>query len=146
MIPPTNPKKKSLMPSGELRRTLRGHGHALSPLVQVGKAGVTDGVVKQVNQALADHELVKIKVAGESPADRFAVAERLADEPGVNIVQIVGHIVLVYKRHPKTPRFEGKRARAGAEASAGADADEGKGKRKGKSTGKAGAAARKKKR
>lgn len=141
MIPPTNPKKKSLMPSGELRRALRGHGHALSPLVQVGKAGVTDGVIKQVNQALADHELVKIKVAGESPSDRFSVAERLAEEPGVNIVQIVGHIVLAYKRHPKSPRFEGKRSRPAAEASA---ADEGKGKRKG--TGKAGAAARKKKR
>jgi RNA-binding protein len=142
MIPPTNPKKKSLMPSGELRRALRGHGHALSPLVQVGKAGVTDGVIKQVNQALADHELVKIKVAGESPSDRFSVAERLSEEPGVNIVQIVGHIVLAYKRHPKTPRFEGKRSRPAAEASAGA----GESKRKGKGTGKAGAAARKKKR
>ena len=143
MIPPTNPKKKSLMPSGELRRALRGHGHALTPLVHVGKAGVTAGVIKQVTQALADHELVKIKVAGESPVDRFAVAERLAEEPGVNIVQIVGHIVLVYKRHPKTPRFEGKRARPAAEADA--DGDAPKGKRKGKGTGKRGAAARKKK-
>ena len=141
MIPPTNPKKKSLMPSGELRRALRGHGHALTPLVHVGKAGVTAGVIKQVNQALADHELVKIKIAGESPVDRFAVAERLVEEPGVNIVQIVGHIVLTYKRHPKSPRFEGKRARPAAEA----DADAAKGKRKGKGTGKRGAAARKRK-
>jgi RNA-binding protein len=142
MIPPTNPKKKSLMPSGELRRSLRGHGHALSPLVQVGKAGVTEGVVKQVTQALADHELIKIKVAAESPADRFAVAARLAEEPGVNIVQILGHIVLAYKRHPKTPRFEGKRARPTAEPEADTSAAKGKGKR----TGKAGAAARKKNR
>jgi RNA-binding protein len=110
-IPATSPKKRSLMPSSELRRKLRAHGHALSPLVQVGKAGVTDGLINQVTQALFDHELVKVKVASESPEDRFAVAERLAAEPGVNVVQIVGHVVLVYKRHPKTPRFEGKRAK-----------------------------------
>jgi RNA-binding protein len=116
--PPTNPKKKSLMPSGELRRALRGHGHALSALVQIGKAGVTNGVVRQVHQALADHELVKVKVSADSPADRFAVAERLAEEPGVNIVQILGHVILAYKRHPHKPRFEGKRARPDREAAA----------------------------
>jgi RNA-binding protein len=117
-VPASSPKKRSLMPSGELRRKLRAHGHALSPLVQVGKAGVTDGLVKQVSQALFDHELIKIKIAGESPSDRFAVAERLAAEPGISIVQILGRVILAYKRHPKTPRFEGKRATGGTEAAA----------------------------
>ena len=106
----TSPKKRSLMPSGDLRRKLRGHGHALGPLVQIGKAGVTGGVVAQLTQALFDHELVKVKIGSECPVDRFEVAERLADEPGVNVVQIVGRTILLYKRHPKTPRFEGKRA------------------------------------
>jgi len=36
------------------------------------------------------------------------VAERLAEEPGVNVVQILGRTVLLYKRHPQKPRFEGK--------------------------------------
>jgi RNA-binding protein len=114
MIPPVAPKKRSLMPSGKLRRSLRAHGHALSAIVQIGKAGVTDGLVKQLQQALADHELVKVKVAAESPADRFEIAERLAGEPGVNIVQIVGRTILLYKRHPRIARFEGKRAAAAA--------------------------------
>ncbi len=98
------------MPPGDLRRRLRGHGHAMSPLVQVGKAGVTDAVVKQVNQALADHELIKVKVGGECPADRFEVANRLDGEPGVDVVQLVGRVILLYKRHPQKPRYEGKRA------------------------------------
>lgn len=102
----------TLMPPGELRRALRGHGHAMSPLVQVGKAGVTDALVKQVNQALADHELIKVKVGGECPVDRHQVAERLDQEPGVDVVQIIGRVILLYKRHPRTPRYEGKRARA----------------------------------
>jgi RNA-binding protein len=107
MISPTSPKKRSLMPSGKLRRSLRAHGHALSALVQVGKGGLSPAVIKQVEQTLADHELVKLKVDTDSPDDRLAVAERLATLPGVNIVQIVGHAVLIYKRHPQKPRFEG---------------------------------------
>jgi RNA-binding protein len=106
----TSAKKRSLMPSSALRRALRGHGHGLAALVQIGKAGVTDAVVKQLYQALADHELVKVKVAAESPLDRFAAAERLGAEPGVNVVQVIGRVILLYKRHPHAPRYEGKRA------------------------------------
>jgi RNA-binding protein len=107
MISATSPKKRSLMASSKLRRSLRAHGHALSALVQVGKGGLSPAVIKQVEQTLADHELVKLKVDTDSPDDRLAVAERLGALPGVNIVQIVGHAVLIYKRHPQEPRFEG---------------------------------------
>jgi RNA-binding protein len=110
MNPATSPKKRSLMPSGKLRRSLRAHGHALSPIVHVGKAGVTPAVVKQVEQALADHELVKLKVDADSPDDRFAAADQLAAQPGVNVVQILGRAILIYKRHPHQPRYEGRAA------------------------------------
>jgi RNA-binding protein len=102
-----SPKKRPLMPSSKLRRSLRAHGHALSALVHVGKGGLSPAVIKQVEQTLADHELVKMKVDTDSPDDRFAVAELLAARPGVNVVQIVGHTIVVYKRHPREPRFEG---------------------------------------
>ena len=95
------------MPSSKLRRSLRAHGHSLSALVHVGKGGLSPAVIKQVEQTLADHELVKMKVDPDSPNDRLAVAELLAARPGVNIVQIVGHAILIYKRHPREPRFEG---------------------------------------
>jgi RNA-binding protein len=109
-----------MMLAGELRRALRGHGHHLSAIVQIGKAGVTDAVVKQLQQALADHELVKVKLGGECPTDRFEVAARLESEPGVQLVQLVGRVLLLYKRHPRTPRYEGKRAQAAKAASAAA--------------------------
>jgi len=104
----------TLMPASELRRALRGHGHAMSPVVQIGKSGVTEAVVRQVQQALADHELIKVKVGAECPDDRHEVAERLGGEPGINVVQMVGRVLLLYKRHPHAPRYEGTRARAAA--------------------------------
>jgi RNA-binding protein len=122
MIPPTSPKKRALMPSSKLRRALRGHGHHLSPVVQIGKGGASAGVLKQVEQALADHELVKVKVDADSPDDRFGVADELAALPGVNVVQILGRAILIYKRHPQKPRYEGKRAAEQSEAKAKAKA------------------------
>jgi RNA-binding protein len=106
------------MPSGPLRRTLRAAGHHLSPIVQVGKEGATEAVARQLEQALYDHELVKVKVGAESPEDRFEAAERLAAAAGGQLAQILGRTLLVYKRHPETPRFE---PRAPSELAAPAD-------------------------
>lgn len=111
-LPPTNPKKRSLMPSTPLRRRLRGAGHALSALVRVGKDGVTPGLVKHLQLVLFDHELVKVKLEAECPQDRFEVAEALAEGPGVNVVQVLGKTILLYKRHPQQPRYEGAKATA----------------------------------
>jgi RNA-binding protein len=106
MPAPTSPKKKSLMPSTPLRRKLRGAGHALSPVVQIGKDGTTEGVVKQVHQALADHELIKVKTGTECPESRFEVAERLAAVAGVQVAQILGRTILLYQRDPQKSRYE----------------------------------------
>jgi RNA-binding protein len=103
---PTNPKKKSLMPSTPLRRKLRAAGHHLSAIVQVGKEGVTDAVVRQLEEALLAHELVKVKVGTETPEDRFEAAEALGDRAEAQVAQILGRTILVYKRHPERPRFE----------------------------------------
>src|SRR5260221_2533539 len=99
MISPSSPKKRSLMPSSKLRQSLRGHGHKLSPIVQIGKGGLTPAVIKQVEPTLADHELVKTKVDADSPDDRFAVAPSLAALPGVSVLPIVGRPILICKRH-----------------------------------------------
>jgi RNA-binding protein len=100
-----NPKKRALMPSTKLRKALRAAGHHLSPVVQVGKDGVTDAVLAQVDEQLAAHELVKVRIGTESPEDRFETADRLAAS-GAQVAQILGRTILVYRRHPEKPRFE----------------------------------------
>jgi len=95
------------MPSSPLRRQLRAAGHHLSPVVQVGKEGVTEAVLRQLDRALLDHELVKVKMGTETPEDRFASAEALAaGAEGAHLAQILGRTLLVYRRHPVKPRFE----------------------------------------
>ncbi|MBC8131756.1 MAG: YhbY family RNA-binding protein [Deltaproteobacteria bacterium] len=107
--PPLSKKKQALMPSTPLRRELRAYGHSLSPLVRIGKEGISHGLVRQLTLILFDHELCKVKLESECPVDRFAVAAALGELPGVNIVQILGRTILVYKRHPQQPKYEGTR-------------------------------------
>jgi len=106
MPDPRSPRKRMLMPSSPLRRRLRGAGHHLSPVVQVGKQGVTLAVARQLDRALLDHELVKVKVGTEAPEDRFLAAERLGAETGAGVAQVLGRTVLLYRKHPEKPRFE----------------------------------------
>ena len=118
MPTPTSPRKRALMPSAPLRRALRSAGHGLDPVVQIGRQGTTDRVVAQVTRALFDHELIKVKIGSECPETRFEVADRLAEGPGVKVAQILGRTILLYKRHPKHPRFESSRTTPRTEADA----------------------------
>ena len=102
--------------TGKQRRHLRALGHSLRAIVQVGREGASNEVVAACDNALADHELIKVKIGRECPEDRHDVAERLDAEPGISIVQMVGRVLLLYKRHPQKPRYEGKRAKAAQEA------------------------------
>ena len=122
MPAPTSPRKRSLMPSSELRRRLRAAGHALPPVVQIGKLGTTPAIAKQVARALLDHELIKVKLGTECPESRFEVAAAFAARPGVRVAQILGRTVLLYQRHPKKPTFEPERAAPAAGKSASAAA------------------------
>jgi RNA-binding protein len=90
--------------SGFHRTYLRGLAHALKPTVQVGKDGVTDAVHAQVDAALLDHELVKVRLI--RPPDKKAVAAELAERAGAALCGLVGHTVILYRPHPEKPRLE----------------------------------------
>jgi len=88
---------------GAERQHLRGLAHSLSPVVQVGKGGVTDEVIATARRALDDHEL--IKVALHRPKDKKALAGELADRTGAQLCGLVGHRVILYRAHPERPRI-----------------------------------------
>ncbi len=90
--------------TGKQRRQLRALGHHLQVVVQVGQQGVTPAVIAAVEQALYDHELIKIKIA-EGPLDRHEAAELLAQETGAELAQLLGRTALLYKPHPEKPKI-----------------------------------------
>ncbi len=91
---------------GKQRRKLRALGHHLAVVVQVGQEGVTPGVVAALEQALWDHELVKVKLASDDRDSRRAQAATLAAETGAQVAQVLGRTVLLYKPNPDKPRIE----------------------------------------
>jgi RNA-binding protein len=88
---------------GKALRYLRGLGHALDPVVAVGKNGVTAALVRQTEQALEAHELIKVKVMQEAPVDRREAAEDVAQKTGAVLAQVLGRTFLLYKARPKKP-------------------------------------------
>jgi RNA-binding protein len=82
--------------TGSDRRHLRSLGHALDPVVQIGAAGVTPGVIAALDRALSDHELVKVRIAHERD-ERRAIADELAKETRSAVVGLIGHVALLYR-------------------------------------------------
>ena len=80
------------------RKRLRQIGHALNPVVMIGGQGLTENVVEETNRALNDHELIKVKIAGEDREARVAVIAGIAEVTGAEVVQTIGKIALLYKK------------------------------------------------
>lgn len=99
------------MLSGKQRRHLRALGHGLRPIVQVGRDGLDDGLVAAVDRALADHELVKVKLGETAELDRHDAAADLAARTRSEVAQVLGHTVLLYRAHPEEPEIELPRSR-----------------------------------
>jgi RNA-binding protein len=82
--------------SGKQRRQLRALGHHLKPVVQVGAQGITEQVIAATQQALRDHELIKVKIA-EGPQDRHETSSSLAVATGAELAQLLGRTALLFR-------------------------------------------------
>jgi len=85
--------------SGAQRKHLRGLAHHVKPVVHVGKNGVTDPVLQEVEEALDYHELIKVKLVDPQGRKKELAAE-LASRSGGTRVGLVGNIVTLYRQHP----------------------------------------------
>ncbi|QDX93207.1 ribosome assembly RNA-binding protein YhbY [Brevibacterium sp. JNUCC-42] len=85
------------MLTGKQKRYLRSMAHHLAPIFQVGKGGVNENMVKQIQEALEVRELIKVSILQNNADDKYAVAEALATGAGAEMVQLIGHTVVLYK-------------------------------------------------
>ncbi len=81
---------------GSDRRHLRGLANPLKALVQVGDAGVTEGVLAAVDSALRDHELIKVRIAADRE-ERREIAARIAAAAGCELAGTIGRVAIFYR-------------------------------------------------
>ena len=80
------------------RAKLRAEANGLDPIFQIGKEGITDAVVAQLEDTFNTRELFKIKVHLESaPEEPKALAQKIADATGCDIVQVIGGTIVVFR-------------------------------------------------
>jgi RNA-binding protein len=91
--------------SEKQRRHLKGLAHPLKPVVLMGNAGLTDAVVAETQRALADHELIKVRLPGADREDRDAALQALAQRTESTMVTRIGHVAVLYKANSKVPRI-----------------------------------------
>ena len=86
------------------RKALRGLANPLRPIIHIGEAGISDAVLRALDEALLAHELVKVRLF--APENKKATAREIADKSGAALCGLVGHTVILYRPNPKNPRIE----------------------------------------
>lgn len=93
------------MLTSKQRANLRAQANKLETILQVGKSGVGDALVKQVDDALTAREMVKLRALETAPELARGTAEQLAQLTGSEVVQVIGTRFILYRRNPKNPVF-----------------------------------------
>ena len=88
------------------RKKYRQIGHHLRPIVTVGNSGITGGVIDEMQRALRDHELIKVKVGQGSEIDRKEGAAELAQSTKAHLAGVIGRVWILYRPDPEEPRIQ----------------------------------------
>lgn len=84
--------------SNKQKQHLKGLAHSLKPVVLLGGNGLTEGVMAEIDAALAHHELIKIKVPSEDREEKTMIMDAIVRESGAVKVQTIGHMLVLYKQ------------------------------------------------
>jgi RNA-binding protein len=84
--------------TGPQRRQLKGLAHDLRPLIQIGKAGATEGLVEALDKALSDHELVKVRFL-EHKTERKEISRAIAEKTRSQLVGLIGNVAIFYREN-----------------------------------------------
>jgi RNA-binding protein len=91
--------------SEKQKKHLRRLAHPLHPLVTLGQAGLTETVVSELDRALTDHELVKVRARASDRETRDSLIDDLAQRTGGLLVQRIGNVAVIYRPSRELPRI-----------------------------------------
>ena len=87
------------------KKKLKALAHKLKPVVLIGQKGITESLVKAVDKALEDHELIKIKFI-DLKDEKIELSEKVISDTGSFLVNMIGNTAIVYRENPERPKDE----------------------------------------
>lgn len=92
--------------TGKQARHLRALGHHLKPVLQLGKGGLSPEFLEKVDQALEQHELIKVKLLQNTLVDLGPAGEEIAEKLHCAVAQKIGKTLLLYRPRKEDPVIE----------------------------------------
>lgn len=84
--------------TSKYKSQLRAKAHKLSPVVITGNQGLTKAVLNEIHHALQTHELIKIRLNAPTREDRLAMLHEICTEQSAALIQLIGHIGVIYRK------------------------------------------------
>lgn len=94
------------MLTGKQKRHLRSLAHHEKAIFQVGKSGVNENMIEQINEALEKRELIKVSILQNCEEDKEEIAQQLGNGTGAEIVQIIGFNIVLYKESEENKQIK----------------------------------------
>ena len=83
--------------SNQQKKQFRAIGHHLKPVVTIAGKGASPSVVKELERAISDHELIKIRLVVGDRTERHSILAEVNDVLGSVTVQQIGNVALIYR-------------------------------------------------
>ena len=99
------------MLTSKQRAYLRGIASGYETIFQIGKGGISENLIQQVNDALRKRELIKLRVLDNSMLTSREAADQLAEAVKADVVQVIGSRFVLFKRNPQEPVIDLKSAK-----------------------------------
>ena len=81
-------------------KRLKGIGHDLKPIVMIGNKGITPSITEEIDRALTDHELIKVKLPAGTKEERDVIGAQLAAAANASLVHSFGRMALLLRKNP----------------------------------------------
>ena len=93
------------MLTSKQRAQLRALANNMETILQVGKGGIGEQLLKQVSDALLARELIKLRVLETAPEGAREAAEELADATDSEVVRVIGTRIILYRHNKKNTKI-----------------------------------------
>ncbi len=95
-----------ILTSGQIKR-LRAEGHRLKlkPLVMIGQKGLSESLHAEIEQTLAHHELLKLRIPAFPKADKKVFNQDLCKRHRAQLVESIGNVIVIYRCNTERDRY-----------------------------------------